>query len=72
MMIVDVAYASELGDALLDAVDMVMEDPTPVGVIRIGHYIVATRSFNPEEVIIIVFPNNFAMPESVRIPQLAA
>jgi hypothetical protein len=72
MMFLGVAFASELAEALLDAVEMVLDDPTPVGVVEMGGYVVATRSFNPEEALIIVFPNDYSVPKSLRMPQLAA
>jgi hypothetical protein len=71
-MLIEVAYASELAEALLDAVEMVMEKPTPVAVVEMSDYIVATRVFDPEEALIIVFPSSFPIPEILMQEKLAA
>jgi hypothetical protein len=71
-MLIEVAYASELAEALLDAVEMVLEEPLPVAVVEMSGYIVATRVFDPEEALIIVFPRSYPVPEILMQPQLAA
>lgn len=55
-MRISVDFANEMAEAVLDAVQMVYEEPKPVGIVFTGKWVVATRRFEPDEAIFVVVP----------------
>jgi hypothetical protein len=55
-MFVSAVFASEVAEAVLDAVDLSREEGVPIGVIVAGRVAFATTRFDIDEALLIVLP----------------
>lgn len=55
-MFVSAVFASEVAEAVLDAVDLSRESGEPVGVVMTGRIAFATTRFDVDDVMLVVLP----------------